>query len=241
MIIVINLFSIASVQNPLNLIINCIIFLGLWSALLWLFDLDVFVNFLIIIDLGVFFVLIAFLLNLTKLFQEYKTSPLALKSYSKKRSLTIILLFTILITSWIPSSLTSYNFHDSNVLNQINTSIQGPLLYDWNSIFNFVYFSDLQLMSDIYFHTNLFEFVIMNVFIYLALIIIITVLNSKDWLFQLSPNTNESLGKYEKHIYMRAQNLQFQIKRSATVRVLSRSYFDKIKNDSALNLSTLNR
>lgn len=96
-------------------------------------------------------------------------------------------------------------------------------------------------MSDIYFHANLFEFVIMNIFIYLALIIIITVLNSKDWVSQLTPTISESLGKYEKHIYMRSQNLQFQIKRSATVRVLSRSYFDKNKNDSTFNLSTLNR
>ena len=51
-------------------ILNAVTYLTAISALLWLHDLDIFVNFLVIIDLGVFFVLIAILVNVSSLFQN---------------------------------------------------------------------------------------------------------------------------------------------------------------------------
>lgn len=209
--------------------------------MLWLFDLDVFVNFLVIIDLGVFFVLIAFLLNLTRLFQEYKTSPLALRNYSTKRVLFLTLIFILAVLTILMSATQSQFSNHSPFFEQLSGWTLGPALYDWTSIYNFVYFSDLQLMSDLYFRTNIFEFIVMNIFIYLGILVIITTLNAKDWLNTWSTLNDFNLGKFEKHLYMRSQNLQFQVKRSATVRVWSRSYYNIKTNDSATNLSTFNR
>lgn len=209
--------------------------------MLWLFDLDVFVNFLVIIDLGVFFVLIAFLLNLTRLFQEYKTSPLALRNYSTKRILFLTLIFILVVLTMLMSATQSQSSNHSPFLEQLGGWTLGPVLYDWTSVYNFVYFSDLQLMSDLYFRTNIFEFIVMNIFIYLGILVIITTLNAKDWLNTWSTLNDFNLGKFEKHLYMRSQNLQFQVKRSATVRVWSRSYYNIKTNDSAADLSAFNR
>lgn len=52
------------------IILNSILYLFIIVCYTWLHDVEIIINFLLIIDLGVFFILLAFLLNLTQLFTK---------------------------------------------------------------------------------------------------------------------------------------------------------------------------
>lgn len=52
------------------IILNSIIYLFIIVCYTWLHDVEIIINFLLIIDLGVFFILLAFILNLTNLFTQ---------------------------------------------------------------------------------------------------------------------------------------------------------------------------
>jgi hypothetical protein len=58
-------------SDYLFLVLNATLFLILSGLILWLNELDVYVNFLMVIDLGVFFVLAALLVNFLSLFQAH--------------------------------------------------------------------------------------------------------------------------------------------------------------------------
>lgn len=230
------LYFIYTTKEIYYLIVNCIFFLGLVSILLWLFDADVYTNFLIIIDLGVFFVLLAFLLNLTKLFQSDTSVGESQRTHRKSIMITTsVLLFSLI------GSLMFCNYERLSYF--LYSWISEPICYDWFSLYNFVYFSDLQLLTEVYFHVNIFEFILMNLFIYVGILLIALTLNLE------LPNTSEQKNtlmlnsylitkKFEKHLYQRSQNLQFQIKRSATVRAWGRHNFSL--NDSTTDLNSIN-
>jgi len=190
------------------LLINSIIFLFLISSFLWAVDLDVYVNFLIIIDLGVFFVLIAFLINLSHLFQ-------ASHSFLKK------------------STLTAFGYTMFNVLLVYSTTIEATTtsnlmelpctlsLYNWYSVYNFTYFSDLQLLSDLYYSFFSFEFVLMNFYLYLA-IFLVYILLFVIKLFDYKTSDSLEYFNNNKTIFIRYQDLQKQVNQTATVRVWSK-------------------
>lgn len=207
---------------------------------MWLHDLDILVNFLIIIDLGVFFILIAFLLNLTRLFQDHFGSTLHGHKRESARKVISVAVSCACVTILVYPA----NFLNLYFWSGIASASATVILYDWYSVFQFKFFSDLQLLSDVYFHTNLFEFSIMNIFIYLAVLLIASVVNLKDWTLEWSPLSRASAlscRKNEKSIYQRAQSLQFQVKRTATVRVWNRVSNDRIFRDSTSDLSTTDR
>ena len=79
--LLVTLFFINSAKDLFFSLLNAIIYLGLISIYAWLDDADIFINFLVIIDLGVFFILLAFTLNLTKLF-TYSLSSTRIFYYS---------------------------------------------------------------------------------------------------------------------------------------------------------------
>lgn len=190
------------------LLINAIIFLFLMSTFLWTVDLDVYVNFLLILDLGIFFVLIAFLVNLSHLFQSNHTftklqTPLVLGYF----------IFNLLFVFWGTAESTS----TSNLLNLPCTLT----LYDWYAVFSFSYFSDLQLLSDLYYCIFSFEFIIMNFYLYLAIFVTYIVF----FLTKLVGHTSSgylSTCASNKITFIRYQNLQKQVNQTATVRVWSK-------------------
>lgn len=190
------------------LLVNSIVFLFLMSAFLWTMDLDIYVNFLLILDLGVFFVLIAFLVNLSHLFQSNHT-------FNKQQ--------TPLVLGYLLINLLFIFF--GTIESTSTTSLLGLpctlTLYDWYSVFNFTYFSDLQLLSDLYYSLFSFEFILMNFYLYIAIFITYLLF----FLIKLAgySSVGESLCRTtNKTIFIRYQSMQKQINQTATVRVWSK-------------------
>lgn len=105
--------------------------------------------------MGVFFILLAFLLNFISLFRE-------VRNHAPKPTLGFMALVGLL-------ALFLY-------LGDVDTTYSNlPFLityYDWFSIFNLYYFTDLQLLSDIYYVFAGLEFILMNFYLYTVILIL---------------------------------------------------------------------
>lgn len=180
-------------------IINAIVYLAITSLFSWLLDADIYINFLIIIDLGVFFVLLSFLVNFISLFQT--------KRLNFSNSTLLVVLPALLITSH-------------------SAAVTTPLLplqithYNWYSVFNFTYFTDLQLLSDVYYVFFPFEFVLMNCYLYLAILALYFMqLFFNNFKFRKSLNSETGSVTNQRGLWMRSQNAQEQTTQRASVRV----------------------
>ena len=215
-LLIVTLFLFFFINENFFFILNAVVYLVIIAALLWLHDLDIFVNFLVIIDFGVFFVLIAILVNVSSLFQNTY-----LFSLLNKLVYTLPILSTLLV-------LTVSKSNTSTLLDP-HTIFFNLTHYNWYSIFSFNYFSDLQLMSDIFFILTSLEFVIMNLYVYLTIIYIYILLNLIKVVFISSKGltNSDSNGSY---LFMRSQDLQKQSNQVATVRVWNKNRSEYYKN-----------
>lgn len=192
------------------IIINAILYLFLISTLSWLFDSDIYINFLIIIDLGVFFIMLSFLVNFISLFQSKRE-----RTYGPVPTYLFLL---ILLSFFLATPLT------------LNFSLL-PLqvtFYNWYSVNDFTYFTDLQLLSDLYYLFYTYEFLIMNFYLYLAILAL--------YVFQLFFNilktrrgalVSLSSPVFSRGLFMRVQDIQNQTLQKASVRVWSKKKFTK--------------
>lgn len=213
LIILISIFYINFIKESFYLIINSILFLSFISVYLWFYNLDVYVNFLIIIDLGLFFTMLGFSLNLVQLFGV--TNYISILNYK------ILIIFIIL--------LLNINYFTSFFLILPNTLYSFLMLsfYNWYSLFFIQYSNDLQLLSEIYYNYNFIEFIIMNLLLYIGIFIIFTLINLKLYITKITINSTTSNSKtlLENnffHIFFKSQNSQTQINQTMTVRVWSR-------------------
>lgn len=90
--------------------------------------------------------------------------------------------------------------------------------YDWFSIFNLYYFTDLQLLSDIYYVFAGLEFILMNFYLYTVILILYClqrVVPSLDDHFLTTFRDNVTV----RGNFMRMQDIQAQILTRASVRV----------------------
>lgn len=158
-LIVLFLFLFFFNYEQFFLIINAIIFLILISIYAWLEDLDILINFLLIIDLGLFLILFVFIINSINLFSFFKSNI----------NFTIFFnIFILFIVCWFFFKIFFQNFNSTFYI--INLFV---ILYqDWFFLFQLLFFTDLQLLSEIYFNFNFFEFIIMNIIIYLTIIFV---------------------------------------------------------------------
>lgn len=227
------LYLLFTSKETFYILTNCLLFLAVSSLFMWAKDADVYANFLVIIDLGVFLILLAFLLNLTRIFQTpHSTSSVRSVPYLIIVSWSSLILFLMCAFFSFSAEIKSF----SN-----NLSPMSPSYYDWYSLYSFTFFSDLQLLSEIYFHANFYEFVLMNIFLYASLLLVTLILNI-TYPKTLAPLHTYLLllqRKFEKQVFQRVQKLQSQIKRTATVRAWNTSLADGY--DSTSNLSTSNR
>lgn len=197
------------------IILNSILYLLLIVCYSWLHDVDIIINFLLIIDLGVFFILLAFILNLIYLFSQLLNT----NQLSKNLLLCIIILLLCTIIQYF------FNL-TINLLYIVYIQINWFFLliyYNWFNIFNIIYFSDLQLLSEIYFFFNLLEFLIMNIILYLTILIIYFGLHNWYWLkTYLYLNQLKFLiflNQYQIHYFFKIQNMQNQILTRGVVRI----------------------
>jgi hypothetical protein len=213
--LIVIVFFFYTTYEPFFLIINSVFFLSLVVIYSWLSDLDILINFLVIIDLGVFFLFFAFLINLLQMFSVnfiYNWGAFRWFIYLFIGSLTLVFEYSLSFNTLIWEYSTCLNFWQFLVS-----------YYNWFFIQNWGYFTDLQLLSDIYFKFNFFEFFIMNFIIYLTIVLIFFVLNINQTIFSQTYLTlNLYFVKYLKfnfYYYAKSQNFVKQLFYKTNVRV----------------------
>ena len=190
------------IKDNFFFVINAIIFLLSISIFLWLNDTDIFVNFLLIIDLGVFFILLGFLINLTSIFQNNAV-------FYDNKIFNFILILSITALVWFLSDNLNSNNFDFNFSSILS-------FQNWYALLNLSFFADLQLMSDTFYLLTSFEFILMNFYLYTTILIIYLLLLATNIInvpyFRNYQNTTLSN-------YLRKQNMSSQFNQTATVRV----------------------
>ena len=191
------------------IIINAMLYLFLISILSWLFDSDIYINFLIIIDLGVFFIMLSFLVNFISLFQSKRE-----RTYGPAP----IYLFLFLLLGFFLTTPLVLNF---------NLLPYQVSFYNWYSINDFAYFTDLQFLSDIYYVFFTYEFLLMNFYLYLAILILYVF----QLLFSILKTRRAVLSGFSspvfsKGLFMRVQDVQNQTLQKASVRVWSKKNYN---------------
>lgn len=197
------LVFVSLTSDYLFIVFNSTLFLVAFGIILWFSELDVYVNFLMVIDLGVFFVLAALLVNFIPMFQVYISST----------TRPIFLVALVLI---------SFAAFPVNVKSDIPSTF-GVVFYNWFDVFGLNYFSDLQLLSDVYYVFNCFEFLVMNVYLYLTIFTVYIFFTLKKLLESSSASGKgvfNNSGTYS--VIMKQQDFHKQSQQVATVRVWSR-------------------
>ena len=225
-------FFIYFVNELFNLLILSIFYLIILSMMTLLNDSDILISFLIIIDLGVFFVLFSFLLHLTKFLTYKNINDTSFKTlFSFSLFLSYIFLFnytTNFYTIWNYNKIIEYTwFFFINYL-------------DFYTIFNTNLKSDMHLLKEIYFHINSIEFILISIFLIIGilslyfLLNLITLFNNK-----LNINNIQNIKKFNINTsvsFFKYQNFNKQINTSANSRV-----WTKLKNDFKTNNNNSNR
>jgi len=205
--------------------VNAILFLLLISLYLYSLNLDILVNFLVVIDLGLFFALTALILNFSTLYSNtlgLSISPRQIYKFTLFLSLFVIYKLTFNLLSPLVNT-------PETVLVYL---LQENLYFNWLNFFNSLYSNDLNLLNDVYFNFNIGEFVVLNFLLYLAILIsylLVVVLKSLNLL-----NFTKSK-KLPILTFFKTQGLQKQLMQSASVRVWSKS--KKLSNGFTENLS----
>ena len=213
--IILSLLSISYASETFYIVVYSIVFLTLTSAVLWLNNLDVFVNFLLIIDLGLFFAMLGFIINLVNMFSP---SP-------RLRSFSTPLVVMILVTVIGIYCILNLDFRSLDAASHVAPHFNFNLsLYDWFSIYNLTFFSDLQLLAEVYFKFNFVEFIIMNLVLYLGVFLVYVLLNYKTTTLRAHKTISTRQSGYSSipqtfDIFMKTQSFQKQINQSMTVRV----------------------
>lgn len=190
----------------------CVIILLLSvSALLFLDNFDIFVGFLLLIDLGVILIFLILVFHFINFLDN--------KIFSKK---PINFFFPVLLVSFF---ILSHNFFKPLVASD---NIFSFLIswYDYFLLQNNVYKTDLNLIKEMYFYNNSFEFILINFFILYGLVLslmfffVLKKVNLKQFfLFFKSfdfKNTNSS------YLFIRNQNLLNQQDEGASLKIINK-------------------
>lgn len=232
LIILFILFFIYWVLDFYNLIILGIFYLFLFSLLVLYNDLDILISFLLIIDLGVFLILFAFLLHFNK-FLTYKN--IYDVSY-KNLFIFINSIFFFLIFIYFNNFFIIYNF---------NKIIEYTWFFfisflDFYYIYNVIIYSDMHLLKEIYFHINSYEFVLISFFLIIGIFILYFLINFLiNFVLKSTIVYNKNLKIFNINTslnFFKIQNYNKQINTSASSRV-----WYQLNNDFKTNNTISNR
>lgn len=188
------------------IVLNAVLFLALVSVYLWFSEMDVYVNFLVVIDLGVFFVLATLLVNFINLFRDFVST-----NYSRFIFFSPLVFLFLINSPSLPASALFSNF-----------SLGGVVFYDWFNLHGLNYFSDLQLFSDVYYIFSSYEFLVMNFYLYFAIILIFFLFLFLK-LVELAPQSNPNKTNFSPESpFIKQQNFQKQMNQGGTVRAWKR-------------------
>lgn len=197
------------------------IYLFVLGLLLLLQDGDIFVGFLWVIDLGVGLIFLLFILHFSS-FLKHKTWDMISSKLLSWKMFGLMILSVYFYYEAFPISR-SY---------QAGAGITSIVWFDYYDLFTAVIISDLNLMREVYFFNNSFEFVIINFMLLYGIItaVLLTFLIQKTFNFlsnAMSSNvpleTSLSAG-----FFIRTQNLSLQQQMSTGTRVWIKKRNDKI-------------
>lgn len=227
-ILILLLFSFF-ITDFIQLIILGIAYLLVISFLLFLSDSDILICFLIVIDLGVFFVLITYTINTIK-YLNFKYIFINIIKNTLICFIFFILCFFIF-----------YFF----ILTDVKLDIKDSWFFFINFIdyyFNSfkIFYSDMHLYKEIYFNINYLEFILISILLFISLIVVYLLnsylLNLKIILLNIYNIDNLTFKKLNSIYFFKIQNFFKQYNIPAVSRVFSKSI-----NDSKINSSTNNR
>lgn len=154
-------FFLFWVTDLLTLVSCGILYLIMGSLLLFFLDSDILINFLLIIDLGVFFIFISFIMMISKYIDNKYNYTNSIKNIFIFLIVFFIIYFYIIYLFSLDLNLNftlSWNFF----INFIN----------YNYINFLIYTTDMVLYKEIYFNINYLEFILINLQLSLSLILI---------------------------------------------------------------------
>jgi len=160
--IAVTVFFIYWVSDIFNSILVGVVYLLLLSLYSFYNDSDVFVGFLLVIDLGVFFIMFAFILHLTKFLVNKN-------SYNLEYKNLYYMVFLVLVLA-----LFLYVMNFSNDFNY-NKTIENVWFfyvshYNYYNISHAFFNSEMQLLKEAYFNFNNFEFFLISIGIYFGVV-----------------------------------------------------------------------
>lgn len=179
------------------------------SAVLLMDNFDIFVGFLLLIDLGVILIFLVFVFH----FINFMDNKHSIKYYNY---------FILFLLLFIPFKFVSNLNSDFNSLNYY-------FLISWYDFFNFFnvsYKTDLNLLKEIYFYNNSFEFILINFFILYGLVssiiffFLIKKLYVLDFLYYLK--IKNFLFLNNSFFYIRNQNLINQQDEGASLKIINK-------------------
>lgn len=217
------------ITDFLQLLIIGILYLLIISFLLFLNDSDLLICFLIIIDLGVFFILITYTINISRYINlKYLFINLI------KNTLICILFFIFLFFIF-------YFF----ILMDVNLDLRDSWFFFINFIDYYInsikiFYSEMHLYKEIYFSINCLEFIIISILLFISLIVIyllnLYLMLLKINLLNFYKIESISFNKLNSIYFFKIQNFFKQYNIPAISRV-----FSKTTNDSKTNSTSNNR
>lgn len=204
-------FNFYSLKSQLSVFILSTTYLVLIVAYGWFLEFDVFINFLAVIDLGLFFILLAFIMNFNNSYNY--TYSVRVGEFNKVWLLLLVVAFMLALTLPVNSYLTP----------SLEYLCPSTLLLNWGELASAPYISDLQLWSDSYYTFNLFEFILANVILYVAIVVIYLLIQKNQLTGKLHLSKLPESPSTHLDTFMKYQDTQKQVNRVAIVRVWSRS------------------
>ncbi len=211
------------------LLIVGIVYLFILSGLCFYLETDILICFLIIIDLGVFFILLAFTIH----FLKYINKKYLFINSVKNVFIVLILIFLLLgivLFTFNPNFIQKLSYNWIFFLNYIN----------YTATHQIIWLSEMQLFKEIFFNFNSFEFILISILLFIDLLCIFFLYKI---LYKITSNSLKSYNfdkidfiKLGSVYFFKTQNYFNQYKVPAVSRV-----FKKIKHDTKTNNTTNNR
>lgn len=184
-------------------------FLIILSSVLFIDNFDIFVGFLLLIDLGVILIFLVFVFH----FINFLDNKHFIKSYNYFLFFSVLLLILKILSITLKIEIISEYF----------------FLISWYDYFNVSvinYKTDLNLLKEIYFYNNSFEFILINFFILYGLIssIILFFILKKLYLtdFINTLRTYNFMSINTSFFYIRNQNLINQQDEGASLKIINK-------------------
>lgn len=159
-LIVVSVFFLYWISDIFNSITLGTFYLLISSLYAFYNDADVFVSFLLIIDLGVFFIMFAFMLHLTKFLINKSTYNFEFRNLFHSSNILIVFIFYLYFSNFS----TDFNFNKKIE----NTWFFFISNYNYCEINNSFFLSEMHILKEIYFSFNSFEFLLISFGVYFA-------------------------------------------------------------------------